>query len=488
MRQERRSFERLVLEGTGLISAAALLSRLLSLASAPILTRALGPEPYGVMAMVGTAWSLGAVLSVSGIDMAYARHFFGESPEGDSAVERYCWRQAIGMALGVGIAVSLAWWPISIRTGLPVRLAPVVGVGIALQVATVMAGTRRRLREGYARMAVGTVVTGAVTLGGTIVLALWWRPDAWALLLGGLAGSAAGLSILGLPSVSFVAAPSGLPGSRRREIVAFGLAGAALAPLFWFMSSVDRWVIEARLGTGAVGVYVFATSLSQMGIFINGAITTTWFPEMTRAYTALGAEASGRLGRMWGHLVAGLLLVWLAITAAGGDALRLITDRRFHEAGAYVPWLAGGVFFYGVATLASTGLFVAKNLRPAVAWWTAGALLDGAASLVLVRLLGASGVAIANCLAFAFIAAGVMASAQRRYFLRIPCVRLASAAACVVPAGVVMSVPWAKIPAVSLLLKAPVGLAFVGIVAAIVAPDLAARKLAWWRSSGGDPR
>jgi O-antigen/teichoic acid export membrane protein len=351
-------------------------------------------------------------------------------------------------------------------------------------VATTMAGTRRRLREGYGRMAVGTVVSGAVTLGGTIILVLWWRADAWALLLGGLAGTAAGLAVLGLPSASFLSAPSGLPGWRRREIVAFGLAGAALAPLFWFMSSIDRWIIEARLGAGPVGIYVFATSLSQMGIFINGAITTTWFPEMTRAYTALGPQASDRLGRMWGYLVAGLLLVWLAITAAGGDALRLITDRRFHEAGAYVPWLAGGVFFYGVATLAGTGLVVAKNLRPAVAWWTAGAILDTVASLVLVRVLGVLGVAIANCLGFAFIAAGVMTSAQRRYFLRIPVARLAGAAACVVPAGAVMSFPWSTLPVVSLLLKAPLGMVMVGIVAAIVAPDWVARKLGRARSSG----
>jgi O-antigen/teichoic acid export membrane protein len=66
------------------------LNRLFAVLAAPILTRVLGPGPYGVMALVGTAASLASTLSLLGIDMGYVRFYFSKTSTTSHAVENFC--------------------------------------------------------------------------------------------------------------------------------------------------------------------------------------------------------------------------------------------------------------------------------------------------------------------------------------------------------------------------------------------------------------
>ena len=470
-RPNERSLARSVISGAGLIAGAGAVNRLFALLAAPFLTVALGPGPYGVVALLTTVTSLGTLFALAGVDMSYARFYFSESPAEGQAVERFCWRFALATALPISVLSSVCWWYGSGKAGLPASLASMVGVGIFLAVLNTMTATRQRLREGYLRIAIGSVAMGLAGVALSIVLALYWRKDAWPLLLGGVAGMVVGILFMGLPRPSNLAHPSGLPPHRRWEVLRLGAAGAAMAPLYWLIISADRWIIGAWTGQDAVGIYAFAAGVGQVGILLNSAITYAWFPEMSRAYEASRDEAPAAIGRMWGRLVAGLMVAWVAVTAAGADAIRLLADPRFYGGGSYVPWLAGGMFFYGVASLSNTGLLLRKNLRPAVGWWTAGAIADVGLTVLLVIRDGAAGAAVAMCASFAFIAGGVMWSSQRRFRLTVPWGRLAAAALLAVLAGVSMFPPWASTPFSSLLRKLPAGLAVGCLLLWVVAPD-----------------
>ena len=470
-RPKERSLARSVIGGVGLIAGAGAVNKLFALLAAPVLTVALGPAPYGVVALLTTVTSLGTLFALAGVDMSYARFYFSESPTEGQAVERFCWRFTLVASLPISVISLVCWWYGSEKVGLPASLAPMVCAGIFLAALSTMAATRQRLREGYLRIAIGSVTTGLVGVALSIVLALYWRKDAWSLLLGGVVGMVSGILVLGLPRPSDLARPSGLPPHRRWEVLRLGAAGAAMAPLYWLMNSADRWIIGAWAGQDSVGVYAFAAGIGQVGILLNSAITYAWFPEMSRAYEASREEAPAAIGRMWGRLVAGLMVAWVAVTAAGPDAIRLLADPRFYGGGSYVPWMAGGMFFYGVASLSNTGHLLRKDLRPAVGWWTAGAIMDVGLTVLLVIRYGAAGAAIAACSSFAFIAGGVMWSSQRRYCLAVPWGRLAAAALVAVLAGVSLFPPWASSPFSSLLRKLPVGLAVGCLLFWVVAPD-----------------
>lgn len=485
--EKKMSLARSVLGGTGLIAAAGGVHKLFSLVSAPVLTRELGPSPYGVVALLGTVTSLAATVALAGQDMSYARFFFSGSPEDGRAVERFCWRATMAGACAVSLLAALGWFLWSGAAGLPAGLAAMVAAGTFLSVLNTMASTRRRIEGGYFRISASITVAGLTGAVLAIALALYWRKDAWSLLAGGVVGVLAGIAVVGLPPLATVSRGSGLSRDVRRQIVRLGLAGAVTAPMHWLMNSADRWFIGISLGEGPLGVYAFAASVGLVGMMVNSAVTLTWFPEMVRDYESSGEDAARRIGRLWTRLAAGTVLVWLAVTAAGGDAVRLLAAPAFHEGASYVPWLAGGVLFAGIASLANTGLLLRKDMRPAAGWWVAGTVVNIALNALLVRPMGAFGAAVAYCLSQALIAAGAMASAQSRFPLEVSWGRLGAVAGLALAAGIAMASPWSDLPIGSLLLKLPAGLAAAAIIGWITAPDWMRRLLRGDVFRGGNP-
>ena len=471
------SLARTVIGGTSMIAAAGGVSKLFPLVSAPILTRVLGPSPYGVVALLGTVTSLAATVALAGQDMSYARFFFAGNQADGRAAERFCWRFTMGAACAVSLLAGLGWYLWSGGAGLPASLALMVTAGIFFSVLNTMASTRKRLEGNYFRISASIVFAGLIGAALAIALALYWRKDAWSLLVGGAGGVAAGIVVAGLPPAGTVSGGSGLSRDARWEILRLGLAGAVTAPMHWLMNSADRWFIGLWLGQGPLGVYAFATSVGLVGMMVNSAVTLTWFPEMMRDYETCKEEAAPRIGRLWARLAAGLILVWLAVAAAGGDVIRLLAAPAFHEGASYIPWMAGGVLFAGIASLANTGLMLRKDMTPAAGWWVLGTTLNVVLNAILVRPMGAYGAAITFCLTHVLIAAGAMRSAQVRFPLPVPWGRLGAAAGLALAAGIAMAPPWSDGPLRSLLLKFPVGVAVAALVAWIVASDWMRRLL-----------
>jgi O-antigen/teichoic acid export membrane protein len=253
------------------------------------------------------------------------------------------------------------------------------------------------------------------------------------------------------------------------------------------MNSADRWFLGAWSGQGQLGVYSFAAGIGLTGLLLNTAVTLAWFPEMSKEFESSREHAPASIGRLWGRLATLHMVAWLAVAAAGGDLILLLADRRFHSGASLVPWLAGGVFFYGMAALANTGLVLRKNLAPTVAWWVAGAVTNVTFNALLVWRMGPIGAALAACLSYALIAAGMTWSAQSRLYLPIPWGKLIAAAVLTLVAGVWMQAPWSPSPLRSLLVKFPAGATVATVLAGIVAPDWVKSFIRgeFWRGSTG---
>ncbi|PZO06772.1 MAG: hypothetical protein DCF27_12105 [Lysobacteraceae bacterium] len=481
MTSSETSLAKQVIGGTGVITVAGVAARLLALLTVPILTRLLGPAAYGVAALVGTVIALASVLALLGIDMAYARFYLQEKESQRAAVERFCWRFAASGAIVVALLTAGGWYWLGGRwLDDHHSIAAYSVLAIGLSVAVAMTTTRIRLLGNYRRIAAALFLASVVSAIVSIGLVFLWRTDVWVLLFGAIAASITTLLVLGLPSRSFFK-PSHLPRNTKRAVVSLGVAGSITAPMYWVISSSDRWFLSYYMDAGEVGVYSVAATVAMLGLMLNSSLTLTWFPEASRLYGEQGAESLPSLGRMWTRLVTGLAIVWLAVAAAGGDVLRILAAPAFHPGAQYIPWLAGGVFFYGLASLANTALFLTAKMRFAAYMWSAGALLSACLYLVLIPYLGALGAAISQCISFSLTALGVLAVSHRLLPLPVPVFRLTIALAITVGAGVVMAPEWAGQPVWSLVLKFPVGLLVAGIVFVVIAPDWCRRTFAGLR-------
>jgi O-antigen/teichoic acid export membrane protein len=431
-------------------------NRLFAILAAPILTRVLGPEPYGVMALVGTATSLASIFSLLGIDMGYVRFYFSETNTTSQAVENFCWHYAIFSSVTVGILSIYLW---QILLGKPYNnflIALIVGLTIILFVANTMSQTGARLREKYRRIGLAIIASGITATLTTIVLATLWRADEWPLLIGFTLGILTSLAITGLPDGNSLARPSGLTAREKWSIVRLGLPGLVTGAMYWILSSSDRWFLKHFWGEQVVGIYSFAYNVAIIGIIVNTAIVLTWFPESLRVYEKDSQGASRVLGEGWGGLALLLCLVWLMVASIGGDTIRLFADSRFHGGAAYVPWIAGSVFFYGMAQLANTGLLISKNMKPAAQLWFIGGIINICSNYFVIRVWGAYGAAVINCLSFAFIYFGVMWKSMRYYKLNLGWRKLFVAGVLVWICGVAMSPAWHDYPLLSICFKLPI--------------------------------
>ena len=143
-----RSLARAVLGGTGVLAAAGAVTKGFGLVSAPILTRLVGPEGYGVVALAGTISSLATTVALLGVDLSYARFYFDAGGPAEE-VERFCWRFALGAGLAVSLLAGAGWWWGSAGVPRPWDVASAVAAGTFLAVVTTMATTRRRIRGSW---------------------------------------------------------------------------------------------------------------------------------------------------------------------------------------------------------------------------------------------------------------------------------------------------------------------------------------------------
>jgi O-antigen/teichoic acid export membrane protein len=448
------------------------LVRLLSLVTMPILTRLLPPAAYGTASMAGTMISICSVIALSGMDMSYARAYHSKMPPFGTVVETFAWRYTLGTGLAAAGIGAIVWWLFADIFELPTYLAALLGVGILLSLANAMAKTRARLNNRYRLMSMSIVLSSIGAVAVSLGVALWWRQDELPLILSVVMGYLIPVLLLGIPSCVTLYKPSGLSPDERKNVLKIGLAGIVTAPMYWVISSLDRWFLGYYEDAASVGIYSIGYSVGIMGMMVNNALTSVWLPEVSRAFENNQEEAKVQLGYLADRIVAGLAVVWLAITAAGGDAVRLLASPKFHDASLVIPFIAGAVFFHGLLHLAKAGLLLKKKLHHSVRWYLAGAVLCVIMNMLLIPTLGRLGAAITQTAAFAVIAIGIIFNSQRLYPVKLRTFRLTIILFSIVILGMLMRPAWYSTPWISLLIKFPVGLMAAFLVFEYMAPNI----------------
>ncbi len=446
--------------------------RLLTLITMPILTRLLSPEAYGTAAIVGTMISLLSVIPLAGLDMSYMRAYPSKLPPSGQPVENFVWRTGLGAGLLAAVCAVAAWSWISETFALPGYLGWLVGAGIVLSLANTLAQTRARLTNRYSAMSIAVLASGLLGTLIAIAVAYWWRRDELPLILTMLAGYLIPVVVLGVPDHAQMTKPSGLSGKERTSIFRIGLAGIVTAPAFWLITSSDRWFLGYFENPASVGIYSVGYNIAVMGMMVNNAVMMAWTPETAKKFEEDPEHASADMGRLANRLVGGFACVWLAVTAAGGDMIRLLAPPAFHDAAVVIPFLAAGVFFNAISHLWNANLLVVKRLSYAMWWWLAGGLICVFLNLALVPSLGRFGAAIAQAVSYASVAAGIMIAAQKVCPLEIAWQRVGLTLGGVLVVGICMYPAWASMPVASLLLKLPVGALAVAVVLRFLAPEL----------------
>lgn len=423
------SLTRRVLTDSGQLMLANVLSRGLGLLSLPLLTHWLAPSAYGVAALASTLISLVSVIGLMGMDMSYSRGFLSREPPNGEVVETLLWRLSSASAVVSGLVAAAAW---VIHAGMSGRewgvIPSLLFLGAAGSLLLAMAQTRSRLHSHHKRLAFAIAVGGVVATVTTLLLAGTLIADERALVAGYVVAYLVPIAILGLPGWRQLAAPSVLSAEQSWSIFVVGLPGVITAPMYWVLSSSDRWFLQVSTDSATVGLYTVASTFGQLGAMVNAALVAVWLPEATRVHETLSrADGDLSLARLLTRLIAVMMVVWLGVSVFGGDLLRLLTNERFHAGADLIPWLATAAFFYGVYHLGSTGLFLSRKLVLAAALWILAGAISLSANAVLIPRFGSVAAAMVQLATFAVLALSVWLLSLKAHPLPLPKRRLAAA-------------------------------------------------------------
>jgi O-antigen/teichoic acid export membrane protein len=462
---------RIIAAGITQLTLSNVFVRLVSIVTMPVLTRLLAPSAFGTAALATTFISLIAVVALAGADVSYIRAYHAEKLPFRQAVESFTWRFALASSLVAAILSVLCWSIIAPALSLPLYPGPLIAAGVVLGVTVAMSAARARLHHRYRAISLATIVCGVAAPAIAILVAYVGRRDALPLILSVLAIYLIPALALGFPPAAALLKPSGLSYSDRRRILGIGAAIVVTAPAYWVMASSDRWFLGYFADAGTVGIYSISCSVAIVGLTVNSALLTIWTPEASRLFESSPGEGLTTLASMTEAMIALLACVWLAVSSAGGDLIRLFTAPPFHSASATIPFVAGGVFFYGVAHLAQTAYLLEGRLHYTLKWWAAGAAASVILNTLLIPALGLMGAAFGQLIAFAIPAFGLSIGARSLIYCRCEWKHLFFVLSVVFCAALFMIPPWSAVPLMSLIFKFPPGLIIVAIALATLRRD-----------------
>ena len=225
---------------------------------------------------------------------------------------------------------------------------------------------------------------------------------------------------------------------------------------FWWITSVsDRYMITARLGSAANGIYAVSAKLPTILTVLSSVFMEAWL------FSAVTEQQEGSRAHLqfyasvWRTFVAGMVLSASGVIAFSKPAVWILAEEEYFSAWRFVPVLCLAMVFASFSTFLSSVYVVSK--KSTLSFWTA---LLGAGSNVLMNLLlipriGVLGAAVATLLSYvlAFLVRAVSIRKLLPFSLAAWTVLLDAALLTIQAAFLTWQIPgWISVQAVCLIL------------------------------------
>jgi O-antigen/teichoic acid export membrane protein len=394
--------------GVASTSATRVTVLIVGLGSTVALARGLGPTGRGVYALAMTLATLGVVVLNLGFHTANT-YFASREPESlPVLVSNTFVRAAAVGALGLSLVVAvraLGIQPEPLSFGLIVLVVAWVPMGlvfIQLQPLLLVLGRHRQFNVtegGWQIGAVALVVTLWVT--GNLTPTSAFLVTLAALLAGAVAVTLSVVSLRGplaKPSMTLL-----------RRALPHAVRSYALTVTGILVIRLDIFLVESRLDTRQVGLYVVAVTICEAIQILPATIGALLLPKLAGLTNEVQQwEIARRV-----TLATGAVMVVLCgvVALVAEPAVRLLYGEDFSASTAPLYWLLPGIALLGInAVLVHYFLAVGVPSSILVAQALAVALNIGF-GIILLGPMGLSGAALASTIAYGFMFASTLAYA-----------------------------------------------------------------------------
>jgi len=377
------SKQRGAIDGSGVLSAAVLVSGLLAYVFQVLCARVLGAEAFGQIAVLWATLFLATVILFRPVEQTLSRALADRIARGEEVrtVARAVGGLAVVVIAILGVVLALAWEPLTERLFLGNEvMTAMLGLGIvAFGAAYVLRGTFSGTRW-FAGYGLVLVTDGIARLLIAIPLVVTASVDAAAAALacGAVIGTLLPLYV-GRHVVAGVLG-QGEHAARFQLRAALRFAAPATAIAAADQLLINGAPILVMLGGGedasrVAGVVFAATMLVRVPVYLFQGLAASLLPNLTRMHATTGTrELRDAVLRTALLLLAVGLLTVLAGASLGPAALQLLGDD-YHAGRLAIALLGAGVGCYlAAATISQALLALDWTARAAVTWACAAML------------------------------------------------------------------------------------------------------------------
>ena len=305
-----------------------------------ILARLLGPEDFGLAAMLGIFLSVGAMFAESGLGAAYVVYGGGL---------RHVWRWNVGMALGVYGVLALAAPAIAAFYRQPVlrELTWIMGLGIVLNAASVAGGACLQRTKRFAAL---SVINSVAALSSTAVgVAMAWRGfGVWSLAGVGLSFGAVRLAVLAVVVGGGSAKIEEGSGSLR-QLLDYGWKATASGLIHVVYVNLAQLVIGRCFSPVALGLYARGHRWAMLpGGVVNESVSRVALPAIVEKREKSERWVWVNCGLLW----PGLAVLWIW----AGEIVGLVLGAAWLDCVPYLRIILVGQFMTPFSNLALTRL------------------------------------------------------------------------------------------------------------------------------------
>jgi O-antigen/teichoic acid export membrane protein len=279
--------------------APAAVAMALPLATLPVMTRWLGPDDYGVIAVAQVAAALFTGLASLGVSTGLERSFF--KYEADGAVLARLVHTAHALVLGgiaaLGALLALAGGPVSsLLFGAPdharflLAMAIPAGLGVVLNMQVVL--FRNQGRAG-AFMA-SSVAAALLESGTTVALVAFTGAGIWSVPLGALTGKTM-VVLAGWWSLRRTF-PVGVDRRLAGEMLEIGLPLTPRAFVGVVDNGVDRLALNWMVSLGQAGLFGLANRIGSSVFAMSTSLEQLFLPQVYRMMFQGGDAPGARIG------------------------------------------------------------------------------------------------------------------------------------------------------------------------------------------------
>lgn len=179
------------------------------------------------------------------------------------------------------------------------------------------------------------------------------------------------------------------------EVLKFGIPLMPHIAGGFLLTTVDRFVINQEIGLAEAGIYMVAVQLTAAIGLVFDAINKAYVPwlfEKLKADQIKDNQKIVKLTYAWFVLIIAGVMLSLLI---GPPLVVLIAGEKYAQAGTVIGWLALGQGFQGMYLMVTNYIFYSKRTGLLSVASISSGVLNLVLLVVLIRIVGLEGAAIA---------------------------------------------------------------------------------------------